>query len=52
MSQHLPLIFFWDENVFLNYIALYRTWTNACSCCGLAVRKRNWRFCAGETAKS
>ena len=22
---------------------LYKTWTSACSCCGVAVFKRNWR---------
>ena len=28
------------------------TWTNACSCWGVAVRKRNWRWWAGQTANS
>ena len=31
---------------------LYKIWTNACSCYGLAVRKRNCRWWAGQTAKN
>ena len=31
---------------------LYKIWTNACSCYGLDVRKRNCRWWAGQTAKN
>ena len=31
---------------------LYKTWTNAWICCGVAVFKRNWRWWAGQSANS